>query len=79
MRDIAREVLKSDRVTDANREYGRLARQLCSATGFMPDLREDRTEVWMSTVAEGWQPEGREFEWVMVPSLAAAVGELRTH
>jgi hypothetical protein len=27
----------------------------------------------MSAVAEGWQPEGREYEWVMVPSLAEAV------
>lgn len=70
MRDIAREVLASDRPTDANREYGKLARRLCERTRFTPDLREDGTEIWMSTVAEGWQPMDREYEWVMVPSLA---------
>lgn len=73
MRDIAREVLKSDRPTDANLAYGALARRLCELTRFKPDLREDGSEVWMSTVAEGWQPEDGEYEWVIVPSLAVAI------
>lgn len=73
MREIARGMLGSDRPTDANLAYGTLARRLCKLTRFKPDLREDGSEVWMSTVAEGWQPENGEFEWVMAPSLVAAI------
>ncbi|HSE75565.1 MAG TPA: hypothetical protein VLB05_13690, partial [Dongiaceae bacterium] len=74
MRDIARGVLSCNRPRDANLAYGRLAHRLCDRTGFRPDLRDDGTEIWMSTVAEGWQPENREFEWVMVPTLAQLFG-----
>lgn len=73
MREIARGVLGSERPSDANRDYGRLARHLCELTRFQPDLRKNGSEIWMSTVAEGWKPEKGEFEWVMVPSLLAAI------
>jgi hypothetical protein len=74
MRAIAQSILRSERPTDANREYGKVARQLCERTGFAPDLRKSGSEIWMSAIAEGWQPDEREFEWVMVPTLALAIG-----
>jgi len=74
MRTLAREALSSDAPGTANLLYGRLARRLCEATRWEPDRREDKSPIWMSTVAEGWQPPEREFEWVLIPALAQLLG-----
>ncbi len=76
MRAVARAVLNTDRPTTANLAYGRLARRLCEHLAWDPDRRDDGSPIWMSIVAEGWTPHStpqapREFEWVMVPTLAA--------
>jgi hypothetical protein len=75
MRLVAKCVLSSDNPTSANLAYGRLAHRLCDAMAFDPDYREDGSPVWMTAVAEGWQPDGKEYEWVMVPPLALAVSQ----
>lgn len=76
MRDIARAAMNSDKPTAANLAYGRLARRLCQNLAWEPDRRANHSPIWMSLVAEGWNPPStpvapREFEWVMVPSLSA--------
>ena len=73
MRQLAKEVLSSDSPSRANLVYGALAHRLCEALNWEPDRREDKSPIWMSVVAEGWQPEGkeREFEWVLIPTLSA--------
>jgi len=78
MQAIALAVLGGGTAQTANLIYGKLAKKLCQHLQWIPDRREDGSEIWMSVVAEGWQPspiEGkrRDYEWVMVPSLAAAV------
>lgn len=73
MRLIAERVLSSVQPTSANLAYGQLAHRLSDALAFEPDYREDGTPIWMSAVAEGWQPDDGEFEWVMVLSLASAL------
>lgn len=76
MRAVAQAALNIDKPTAANLAYGRLARRLCQHLAWEPDRRDDGSPIWMSMVAEGWSPPStpqapREFEWVMVPSLAA--------
>lgn len=76
MRAVARAALNIDKPFAANLAYGRLARRLCQHLEWEPDRRDDGSPIWMSMVAEGWNPPSepgtpREFEWVLVPSLAA--------
>ncbi|MDR3425813.1 hypothetical protein [Silvimonas sp.] len=76
MRAVAQAALNIDKPTAANLAYGRLARRLCQNLGWEPDRRDDGSPIWMSMVAEGWNPPStpqapREYELVMVPSLAA--------
>ncbi len=77
MRSLAHNALASDSYQAANSTYGGLARRLTSLLDWKPDIREDKSPFWMSLLAEGWTPPGREFELTMVPSAAEAVGELR--
>lgn len=75
MRDLAKGALQSDNVATANLVYGSFAKRLCEAMPtWLPDQREDGSYIWMSLLAEGWQPENREFEWVLVPPLAKLYG-----
>jgi len=70
MRYLAQHALNSEQPNSANLAYGSFARKLCEAIPeWQPDTREDGSAIWMSIVAEGWQPEGREFEWVLIPAL----------
>ncbi|MBI3374983.1 MAG: hypothetical protein HY017_24945 [Betaproteobacteria bacterium] len=72
MRRLAKEVLSSESPSRANLVYGAIAHRLCEVLSpWEPDRREDRSPIWMSVVAEGWQPVGkeREFEWVLIPTL----------
>jgi hypothetical protein len=73
MRQLAQGALPSDEPSRANLAYGALAHRLATELSWTPENRSDGTPSWMTTVAEGWQPPGkeREFEWVMVPTLAA--------
>ena len=76
MRAVANAALNLDKPTAANLAYGRLARRLCQHLCWEPDRRDDGSPIWMSMVAEGWNPVStpqapREYELVMVPSLAA--------
>lgn len=73
MRQLALDALRTDRPGLANLIYGRLARRLSKHLQSPPVLREDGSPVWMSLVAEGWKPGGREFEWSMVEPLAIAL------
>ncbi len=72
MRRLAELALSSDSPSPANLAYGKLAHRLAEALGtkWQPECRADGSPSWMTTIAEGWQPAGREYEWVMVPSLA---------
>lgn len=73
MRQLAASALNSTLPSQANLIYGTLAHRLADALAskWAPEMREDESPIWMSTIAEGWQPAGREFEWVMVPSLTS--------
>lgn len=71
MRHLAERVLSSKSPSHANLIYGKFAHRLAAALEWEPERRADGSPVWMTVIAEGWQPVGREFEWVMVPSLAA--------
>ncbi len=74
MRQLADEVFSSPSPSAANLMYGRLAHRLADALGSksIPGKREDGSNIWMTTVAEGWQPpDKKEFEWVMILDLAA--------
>jgi hypothetical protein len=73
MRMLAREALGKDNPKSANLLYGKLARRLTSLLQWEPDLRDDGSPIWMSLLAEGWWPPGREYEWTMVPSAAEAI------
>lgn len=70
MRYLSERVFASSSPSVANAQYGALAHRLCEQLAWLPDTRPDGSPIWMSAVAEGWQPESREFEWVMVPTLA---------
>lgn len=70
MRQLAQQALGNESARSANLIYGRLAHRLAKQANWQPDLREDGSPIWMTAVAEGWQPESGEFEWVMVPALA---------
>lgn len=71
MRDAAIAVYHKPVAAIANLAYGKLSRRLAQTTKWEPDRRSDGSPIWMSAVAEGWQPPGREFEWVLVPQLVA--------
>jgi hypothetical protein len=73
MRMLAKAALGADSPKTTNLLYGNLARQLTSLLEWEPDRRKDGSSVWMSLMAEGWYPPGREYEWTMVPSAAQAV------
>jgi hypothetical protein len=73
MRQLAIGALHTDRPGTANLQYGSLAHRLVEHLSWLPDTRDDGSTIWMSAVAEGWQPPGREFEWVMVESVARAL------
>ena len=76
MRYLAEHALNSNNPSIANLAYGSLAHRLCSALPqWQPDTRKDGSSIWMSVVAEGWEPEGREFEWVLVPQLRELFGK----
>lgn len=53
--------------------YGKLAHRLAEALAeivkWEPEHRGDGSPIWMTSIAEGWQPIAREFEWVMVPTI----------
>lgn len=70
MRQLAECALSSKSPSQANLIYGKLAHRLAEAMNWKPEHREDGSPIWMSSIAEGWQPVDREFEWVMVPTLA---------
>lgn len=70
MRQLAKGALASNAPSQANLMYGKLGHRLAESMNWKPENREDGTPSWMTTIAEGWQPVGREFEWVMVPTLA---------
>lgn len=75
MRQLAKEALNSDSPGTANLAYGSMAHRLCEALPqWKPDTRKDGSPIWMSVVAEDWQPEGKEFEWVLVPQLHEIFG-----
>ena len=71
MRTLSREALGKEDPKAANLFYGTLARRLTSLLSWEPDRRDDGSSVWMSLLAEGWWPPGREYEWTMVPSAVA--------
>jgi len=73
MRMLAREALGKDDPKTGNLLYGKLAGRLTTLLQWEPDLREDGSPVWMSLLAEGWWPPGREYEWTMVPTAAQAL------
>ena len=73
MRALSYAALGREDPKAANLLYGTLARRLTSLLEWEPDQRDDGSSVWMSLLAEGWWPQGREYEWVMVPSAIAAV------
>jgi len=70
MRQLAEWALSSKSPSQANLIYGKLAHRLAEAMKWEPEHREDGSPIWMSSIAEGWQPVDREFEWAMVPTLA---------
>lgn len=72
MRQLATSALSSNSPSEANLKYGKLAHRLADALGlaWLPEKRNDGSPIWMSSVAEGWQPLQGEFEWIMVPNLA---------
>jgi hypothetical protein len=72
MRALAVQSLGRDDPKVANLLYGKLAHRLATQLGWPPDLRPDNSPVWMSMVAEGWQPQGREYEWTMLAAVAEA-------
>jgi hypothetical protein len=71
MRYLSEQAYSSSSPSVANAQYGSLAHRLCELLAWAPDKRQDGSSIWMTSVAEGWQPKGKEFEWVMVPTLAA--------
>jgi hypothetical protein len=73
MRSLAASVIGSDNPTTANLLYGKLAHRLATELRWGPDRRPDGSEIWMSVVAEGWQPPRREYEWTMVAAMADAL------
>jgi len=73
MRQLATGALSTANPGTANLQYGGLAHRLLEHLSWTPDTRDDGSPIWMSVVAEGWQPPGREFEWVMIESLAKAL------
>ena len=78
MRTLAENVLASRHPGAANLLYGKLARRLTTLLKWTPDLRSDGSSIWMSVVAEGWQPPRREYEWTMVAAAAEAVNAIET-
>jgi hypothetical protein len=72
MRAIAVGALGKNNAQVANLLYGRVARGLCEILNWEPDRRKDGSPIWMSLLAEGWHPPGREFEWTMVQPAADA-------
>jgi hypothetical protein len=76
MRTLARQALGSDNYQSANSAYGKLTQRLTSLLAWEPELRSNGTPFWVSLIAEGWNPPGREFELTMVPTAAAAVARL---
>lgn len=78
MRTIAEITLDGGTAQKANLIYGNLAKRLCQHMRWEPDRRDDGSAIWMSLIAEGWQPsplsgKRRDYEWVLVPSLAVVV------
>ena len=73
MRQLSVQALGKSGADAANLHYGRLAHRLGNQLEWTPDRRKDGSPIWMSLLAEGWQPHGREYEWTMVPSAADAV------
>lgn len=78
MRQLAGRALSSSSPSAANVRYGKLAHRLADALGstWGPEKRKDGTFMWMTTVAEGWKPANREFEWVMVPNLSTIFADM---
>jgi hypothetical protein len=62
MRQLGAAALRAGTYGGANAIYGRLAARRARELHWEPDPRENRSPIWMSAVAEGWQPPGREFE-----------------
>jgi hypothetical protein len=48
-----------------------LSHRLAEAMEWKPEYSDDGSPIWMTSVAERWQPVGRECEWVMVPTFAS--------
>ena len=76
MRELASVVWSKPDFGSANLRYGLLCKAIVRQTGWSPDRRKNGSSVWMTVAAEGWQPQGREYEWVMVGTLAEAVDPL---
>ena len=70
MRELAEGALSSKSPSKANLAYGKLAHRLAHALKWKPELRDDGSPIWMTAIADGCQPKDREYEWVMVPTLA---------
>ncbi len=73
MRQLAERAWDKPDYNTANLRYGLLCKTLVRETGWRPDERDDGSPIWMSIAAEGWDPPRREFEWVMVGTLAEAL------
>ena len=75
MRSLAQKAFDSESAQRVNLAYGRLAHRVANHLDWTPDRRADDSPIWMSVIAEGWQPsvqnaEAREFEWTMVAMVA---------
>lgn len=70
MRQLSVEIFASSNPATASAFYGALAEKLCQKLAWRPDSRADGSPVWMSLMAEEWQPEGGEPQWTMIPALA---------
>lgn len=79
MRQLADGALSSKAPSQANLTYGKLAHRLAEllaeSMNWKPENRDDGSPIWMTSIAEGWQPIDREYEWVMVPTLAQCLNE----
>ena len=73
MRQLANRVFGTDQPGTINLMYGRLAHRIAQHLSWAPDTRVGDSAIWMSVVAEGWQPKGRDYEWVMIEALSKAL------
>ena len=75
MRTLAQGAFGAESPQRVNLSYGRLAHRVADHLDWAPDRRVDGSPIWMSVIAEGWQPsiqngQAREYEWTMVATIA---------